>query len=108
MARWDTIQVDGQPMRVYLGTPDGIAAPPGIVVIMHGPGLERFMEDRVEDLARRGMTMISVTHEMGFARRVADLVVFMHQGKVWETGPTAELFANPRTAEFKQFVGSEL
>jgi polar amino acid transport system ATP-binding protein len=62
----------------------------------------------MEDLARRGMTMISVTHEMGFARRVADLVVFMHQGKVWETGPTADLFANPRTAEFKQFVGSEL
>jgi polar amino acid transport system ATP-binding protein len=62
----------------------------------------------MEDLARRGMTMISVTHEMGFARRVADLVVFMHHGKVWETGPTAELFANPRTAEFKQFVGSEL
>ncbi|HEY2612147.1 MAG TPA: amino acid ABC transporter ATP-binding protein [Reyranella sp.] len=62
----------------------------------------------MEDLARRGMTMISVTHEMGFARRVADLVVFMHQGKVWETGPTADLFANPKTAEFKQFVGSEL
>jgi polar amino acid transport system ATP-binding protein len=62
----------------------------------------------MEDLARRGMTMLSVTHEMGFARRVADLVVFMHQGKVWEIGPTAELFANPRTAEFKQFVGSEL
>ena len=62
----------------------------------------------MEDLARRGMTMISVTHEMGFARRVADLVVFMHQGKVWEIGPTAELFANPKTAEFKQFVGSEL
>jgi polar amino acid transport system ATP-binding protein len=62
----------------------------------------------MEDLARRGMTMISVTHEMGFARRVADLVVFMHKGKVWEIGPTAELFANPKTAEFKQFVGSEL
>ena len=62
----------------------------------------------MEDLAQRGMTMITVTHEMGFARRVADLVVFMHQGKVWEIGPTAELFANPRTAEFRQFVGSEL
>ena len=49
----------------------------------------------MEDLARRGMTMITVTHEMGFARRVADLVVFMHQGKVWESGPTAELFAKP-------------
>lgn len=62
----------------------------------------------MEDLAQRGMTMITVTHEMGFARRVADLVVFMHKGKVWEIGPTAELFANPRTAEFRQFVGSEL
>lgn len=62
----------------------------------------------LEDLARRGMTMITVTHEMGFARRVADLVVFMHKGKVWESGPTAELFAKPRTAEFRQFVSSEL
>jgi ABC-type histidine transport system ATPase subunit len=62
----------------------------------------------VEDLALRGMTMITVTHEMGFARRVADLVVFMHQGKVWEIGSTAELFANPHTAEFRQFIGSEL
>ncbi len=62
----------------------------------------------MEDLARRGMTMITVTHEMGFARRVADLVVFMHQGRVWEIGPTAELFANPKTTEFSQFIGSEL
>jgi polar amino acid transport system ATP-binding protein len=62
----------------------------------------------MEDLARRGMTMITVTHEMGFARRVADLVVFMHKGKVWESGPTAELFAGPKTAEFGQFVASEL
>jgi polar amino acid transport system ATP-binding protein len=62
----------------------------------------------MEELARRGMTMITVTHEMGFARRVADLVVFMHKGKVWESGPTAELFAQPRTAEFSQFVSSEL
>lgn len=62
----------------------------------------------MEDLARRGMTMISVTHEMGFARKVADIVVFMHKGKVWESGPTAELFSSPRTAEFKQFISSEL
>lgn len=62
----------------------------------------------MEDLARRGMTMITVTHEMGFARRVADLVVFMHKGKVWESGPTAELFAKPKTAEFSQFIASEL
>ena len=62
----------------------------------------------MEDLARRGMTMITVTHEMGFARRVADLVVFMHKGKVWESGSTAELFAQPKTPEFSQFVSSVL
>ena len=62
----------------------------------------------MEDLAHRRHDHGQVTHEMGFARRVADIVVFMHQGKVWETGPTAEVFANPQTAEFKQFVGSEL
>jgi polar amino acid transport system ATP-binding protein len=62
----------------------------------------------MEDLAARGMTMILVTHEMGFARRVADMVIFMHKGKVWEAGSTAEAFAAPKTAEFAQFIGSVL
>src|SRR5450631_3790566 len=62
----------------------------------------------MEDLAQRGMTMVLVTHEMAFARRVADQVVFMHQGKVWESGPTAEIFAQPKTAEFTQFIGTGL
>jgi polar amino acid transport system ATP-binding protein len=62
----------------------------------------------MEDLATRGMTMITVTHEMGFARRVANQVVFMHRGKIWECGPTSELFARPQTAEFRQFISSEL
>jgi carboxymethylenebutenolidase len=54
MARSDTIQVAGHPMRVYLDMPAGRASAPGVVVIMHGPGLDRFIEDRVEDLARQG------------------------------------------------------
>jgi polar amino acid transport system ATP-binding protein len=62
----------------------------------------------MEDLAKRGMTMVTVTHEMGFARKVANQVVFMHRGKIWESGPTSELFARPQTAEFKQFISSEL
>jgi polar amino acid transport system ATP-binding protein len=62
----------------------------------------------MEDLAGRGMTMVFVTHEMAFARRVADQVVFMHQGKVWEAGPTAEVFAHPKTSEFTQFIGTGL
>lgn len=61
----------------------------------------------MERLAEAGMTMLLVTHEMAFARKVADLVVFMHQGTVWEAGPPADLFGNPRTAELRQFIGSE-
>ena len=62
----------------------------------------------MEDLAQRGMTMVLVTHEMAFARRVADQVVFMHKGKVWEAGPTAQVFAHPSTSEFTQFIGTGL
>ncbi|MGQ9369385.1 amino acid ABC transporter ATP-binding protein [Azospirillum sp. ST 5-10] len=60
----------------------------------------------MEDMARQGMTMILVTHEMAFARDVATKLVFMHQGRVWEEGPPAELFANPRTPELRSFIGS--
>ena len=54
------------------------------------------------------MTMILVTHEMGFARNVADRVVFMHQGKVWEAARPPNCSPSPKTAEFSQFVSSEL
>jgi carboxymethylenebutenolidase len=54
MGRSDTIQVDGQPMRVYVDAPAGAGTVPGVVVMIHGPGLDRFIEDRVEDLARHG------------------------------------------------------
>ena len=60
----------------------------------------------MEDMARQGMTMILVTHEMGFARNVANKIVFMHQGKVWEEGPPSELFANPKTPELRSFINS--
>jgi len=60
----------------------------------------------MEELARGGMTMLLVTHEMEFARRVADLTVFMHQGKVWEARPSKEFFADPQTPEARQFVGA--
>ncbi|MGZ5181840.1 MAG: amino acid ABC transporter ATP-binding protein [Ramlibacter sp.] len=62
----------------------------------------------MEQLARGGMTMALVTHEMAFARKVADVLVFMHEGKIWESGPPNELFDAPRTKEFAQFIGSGL
>jgi polar amino acid transport system ATP-binding protein len=61
----------------------------------------------IEGLARNGMSMILVTHEMGFARKVADHVIFMHSGKVWEEGPAAVLDA-PKTDELRQFLGNGL
>lgn len=62
----------------------------------------------LEAMARDGMTMLLVTHEMNFARRVADRVVFMNQGKVWEQGPAKEFFASPKTEELKSFLNSVL
>lgn len=61
----------------------------------------------IENLARGGMTMILVTHEMAFARKVASNVLYMHLGRVWEHGPAALLDA-PQTEELRSFVGSGL
>lgn len=61
----------------------------------------------MEKLAADGMTMILVTHEMAFARNVADKIIFMHQGQVWEQG-SPEILANPSTPELRQFVGNGL
>ena len=58
----------------------------------------------LDKLARDGMTMVLVTHEMGFARRSADTIVFMHQGRIWEKGPPAKLFGAPATAELDSFI----
>jgi polar amino acid transport system ATP-binding protein len=60
----------------------------------------------VESLADEGMTLLMVTHEMNFARKVADRVIFMHQGRVHESGKPEELFGNPQTAELSQFLSA--
>jgi glutamate/aspartate transport system ATP-binding protein len=55
-------------------------------------------------LARAGMTMVVVTHEMGFASRVADLVVFMDRGIIVEDTARTEFFAHPRSERARQFL----
>jgi octopine/nopaline transport system ATP-binding protein len=60
----------------------------------------------IGDLAREGRTMILVTHEMKFAREVASHVVYLHNGKVEEEGPPAEVFAAPKSDRLKQFIRS--
>jgi polar amino acid transport system ATP-binding protein len=62
----------------------------------------------LEKLASDGMTMVLVTHEMGFARRSADTIVFMHQGRIWEKGHPGKLFDSPNTAELAAFIDSIL
>jgi polar amino acid transport system ATP-binding protein len=60
----------------------------------------------VESLADEGMTLLMVTHEMNFARKVSDRVVFMHAGRIHEIGPPGDLFGAPQTAELKQFLSA--
>jgi polar amino acid transport system ATP-binding protein len=60
----------------------------------------------IRQLAAEGMTMVVVTHEMGFAARVADRVVFLDRGAIVEEGPPAQLFRNPGSARLQQFLQS--
>jgi len=60
----------------------------------------------VESLAEEGMTLMMVTHEMNFARKVSDRVVFMHAGRIHEMGPPDQLFGAPRTPELQQFLAA--
>ena len=60
----------------------------------------------VEGLAEEGMTLLMVTHEMNFARKVSDRVVFMHAGRIHEIGPPARIFNSPQTPELQQFLAT--
>jgi polar amino acid transport system ATP-binding protein len=62
----------------------------------------------MKELAQEGMTMVVVTHEMGFAKEVADEVVYMHDGQIWERGRPDELFNHPKEDRTKDFLSSIL
>lgn len=62
----------------------------------------------MQDLAKEGMTMIVVTHEMGFARGVADRVIFLHEGTIAEEGPPEYIFENPSHERLQAFLGQVL
>jgi len=64
--------------------------------------------DTMVDLAKEGMTMLVVTHEMGFAREVANRVVFMDAGQIIESNTPANFFANPQHERSKLFLGQIL
>ena len=64
--------------------------------------------DVMKELAKSGMTMVCVTHEMGFAREVADRVLFMDEGKIVEEGTPQEIFGNPQEQRTKDFLNKVL
>jgi len=72
------------------------------------PEMIKEVLDVMVELAREGMTMVVVTHEMGFARTVADRVVFMDQGEIVEAAPPDEFFAAPKTERAKLFLSQIL
>jgi polar amino acid transport system ATP-binding protein len=69
------------------------------------PELVKEVLDTMRELAEEGMTMMVVTHEIGFAREVADRVIFMDGGVIVEEGPPAEVLENPKEERTKQFLG---
>ncbi|RWX81857.1 amino acid ABC transporter ATP-binding protein [Neorhizobium lilium] len=72
------------------------------------PEMVKEVLDTMITLAEEGMTMICVTHEMGFARQVADRVIFMASGAIVEEAPPAEFFTNPRHERTRKFLGEIL
>ena len=72
------------------------------------PELQQEVIKVIKDLAAEDRTMILVTHDMSLARDVSDHVIFLHQGKIEEQGPPAELFVNPETQRLQQFLSATI
>jgi general L-amino acid transport system ATP-binding protein len=72
------------------------------------PEMIKEVLEAIVDLAREGMTMLCVSHEMGFARQVADRMVFMDAGQIIEINPPGEFFQNPRNERTRQFLNQIL
>jgi aspartate/glutamate/glutamine transport system ATP-binding protein len=101
----------GQQQRVAIAR--GLAMEPKIMLFDEptsalDPEMINEVLEAMADLARGGMTMVLVTHEMGFARRVADRVVFMDAGRIVEVGPPEHFFENPENERTKRFLNQIL
>ena len=98
----------GQQQRVAIAR--GLAMEPKIMLFDEptsalDPEMINEVLEAMADLARGGMTMVVVTHEMGFARRVADRVVFMDEGRIVETGTPEHFFQAPQNERARRFLG---
>ncbi|MFC3495244.1 amino acid ABC transporter ATP-binding protein [Glycomyces rhizosphaerae] len=97
----------GQQQRVAIAR--GLAMDPKLMMFDEptsalDPEMINEVLDVMQDLAREGMTMVVVTHEMGFARRAANRVVFMAEGQIVETATPDEFFDNPQTERAQDFL----
>ncbi|GAA2285360.1 amino acid ABC transporter ATP-binding protein [Glycomyces scopariae] len=97
----------GQQQRVAIAR--GLAMDPKLMMFDEptsalDPEMINEVLDVMQDLAREGMTMVVVTHEMGFARRAANRVVFMAEGQIVEVAPPDEFFDNPQTERAQDFL----
>jgi ABC-type polar amino acid transport system ATPase subunit len=72
------------------------------------PELVKGVLNLMAELGQRGMTMVVVTHEMGFARKVADQVAFMDEGRILEAGRPQDLFDNPQSPRLRSFLSEVL
>ena len=109
MKRWKTMPISAR--RVAIAR--ALAMKPKLMLFDEptsalDPELVGDVLDVMRDLAREGMTMVVVTHEMGFARRVADRVVFMDDGEIVEIGEPEAFFKAPRQERTQQFLSQLL
>ena len=72
------------------------------------PDATKAIEDIVRAITARGVKVVMSTHDLGQARRLAGEIVLLHRGRLIETGPAEEFFANPRTPEARKFIAGEL
>lgn len=101
----------GQQQRVAIAR--ALAMDPEVVLFDEvtsalDPELVKGVLDLMANLGRQGMTMAVVTHEMGFARKVADQVVFMDEGRIIEAGPPQQIFDTPKSERLKRFLAEVL
>jgi polar amino acid transport system ATP-binding protein len=101
----------GQQQRVAIAR--ALAMDPDLMLFdevtsAHDPELVKEVLDVMKDLARVGMTMLVVTHEMGFAKEVGDRLIFMDDGIIVEEGPPEEIFTNPRSPRAVDFFSKIL
>jgi polar amino acid transport system ATP-binding protein len=111
MDHYPTQLSGGQQQRVAIAR--GLCMTPKIMLFDEptsalDPEMINEVLDVMRDLAKEGMTMMVVTHEMGFAREVASRVIFMDEGKIIEIAPPNDFFTNPQTARGKAFLSSIL